>query len=111
MYRDLDANLKVMLRNMCNWGFVYIGRTGVGLTYSFKREYYQRSGKALEEAHRWLSEAEVEILTVVAFEGPKWVPYTRIEEIAYKTTTRTTNAPCRAYGATKPKRRAEEKIA
>ena len=93
MYRDLDSNLQAMLKNMLNWGYIYIGRTGVGLTYSFKREYYKKSGKALEDAKQWLSDQEIELLTVVCFEGPKYVPYKRMEDVLYRTTTITNPPP------------------
>lgn len=84
LYRDCDQTLKEVLRGMCNWGFIYLGRTGAGLTHTFRKEWLKLGGKAIEQhASQLLGEHAKRLLEVICVEGPKWVPYTRLEDALY----------------------------
>lgn len=84
LYRDLDANLRAILIEMSNWGFIYLGRTGAGLTYSFRRAYFKMGTKAIRtEAAKYIGDDGLRILQLIAIEGPKWVPYKRVEDAYY----------------------------
>jgi hypothetical protein len=63
-------------------GFIYIGRTGIGTTYAFRREILKVGTiKAIELHGKNLATEELDILELISIEGPKWVPYKRIIEV------------------------------
>jgi hypothetical protein len=83
MFCDLDDRLQVLLRDLSRDGFLYLGRTGAGLTYNFRRACYLKGTiKAIEETAEFHDDPCRLILELVAVEGPKWVSYERIQERA-----------------------------
>jgi hypothetical protein len=87
LFGDLTDPVRSLLRQLSVWGYIYIGRTGVGLTTSFRKETYKVGTlKACQEATRFIPEASAKILELIAIEGPKWVPYKRIEDAYYGVT-------------------------
>lgn len=84
MFRDLASDVQELLKNLSMYGYIYIGRTGVGLTTSFRKETFKVGTiKACKEATQFVDEISSQVLEVVAMEGPKWVPFRRIEETVY----------------------------
>ncbi|MBW2559551.1 MAG: hypothetical protein JRE40_01725 [Deltaproteobacteria bacterium] len=81
MFRQLPEWLQDLLREISREGFIYIGRTGPGLTYSFRRECMKRGTiRAIEEHMAYRELDEKLLVELIAVEGPRWVPYTRILE-------------------------------
>jgi hypothetical protein len=72
-----------MLRQLSRDGFIYIGRSGVGLTYTFRKEC-DRQGTiaAIEKTASFHQIADRFLLELIATEGPRWVGYDRITEVA-----------------------------
>ena len=84
LFGECTEEVQSLLKKMSLWGYIYIGRTGVGLTTSFRKETYKvGTFKACAEATRFLDQRSVKVLELIAVEGPKWVPYKRIEEVYY----------------------------
>lgn len=85
MFRDLPRYLEEMLRQLSRDGYIYIGRTGAGLTYTFRKEC-DRAGTiaAIETQAKFHSVADRCLLELIATEGPRWVGYDRILEVAKK---------------------------
>jgi len=81
MFRDLPQWLQDVLRDLSRGGWIYVGRTGVGLTYAFRKEC-MRSGtfKAIDETMSYHELDDKLLIELVATEGPRWVPYSRILE-------------------------------
>ena len=81
MFCDLDGRLQGLLRDLSRDGFLYLGRTGSGLTYNFRRACYLKGTiKAIEETAQFHDQPSRLLLELVAVEGPKWVSYERIQE-------------------------------
>jgi hypothetical protein len=81
MFCDVDDRLQVLLRDLSRDGFLYLGRTGSGLTYNFRRACYLKGTiKAIEETAEFHDQPSRLLLELVAVEGPKWVSYERIQE-------------------------------
>ncbi len=84
MFRDLSAELQKHLVDLSVNGYIYIGRTGIGLTGDYRKSTLQQGTlKVIEAEKRFIGEVKAGILQLVAIEGPKWVPFTRIEEEYY----------------------------
>jgi len=84
LFSDLTPPVKDLLKQLSVWGYIYIGRTGAGLTTSFRKETYKVGTlKACQEATRFIPEESAKILELIAIEGPRWVPYKRIEDVFY----------------------------
>ena len=81
MFRDVPTWIQDVLRDMSREGYIYIGRTGVGLTYDFRRACMKiGTYKAIDKYLEYRNLEEKLLIELIATEGPRWVPYTRIEE-------------------------------
>jgi len=81
MFRDLPDWLQDALRRLSSDGYIYIGRTGAGLTYDFRRACMKAGTiKAIDETMEYHSLEDKILVELVATEGPRWVPYLRIQE-------------------------------
>jgi len=81
MFRDLPDWLQDRLRDLSRAGFIYVGRTGCGLTHLFRRECMNQGTIKAIDKHMEYHDLEDKILTeMIATEGPRWVPYLRIRE-------------------------------
>jgi len=81
MFRDLPDWIQDIVRRLSSDGYVYIGRTGAGLTYDFRRECMKRGTlKAIDETMEYHDLEDKLIVDLIATEGPRWVPYLRILE-------------------------------
>ena len=81
MFRDLPTWIQDILRDLSREGFIYIGRTGPGLTYDFRKACMKvGTYKAIDEYMQYRSIEEKVLIELIATEGPRWVPYTRIKE-------------------------------
>ena len=81
MFRDLPMWLQDILRDLSRGGWIYIGRTGPGLTWSFRRECMKHGTlKAIEDTMKYRELDQKLLVELIAVEGPRWVPYTRILE-------------------------------
>lgn len=81
MFKDLPLWLQDILRSLSREGFIYIGRTGPGLTWSFRRECMKLGTiKAIEQHMKYQDLEEKILVELIATEGPRWVPYKRILE-------------------------------
>jgi len=81
MFRELPDWIQDILRQLSRDGYVYIGRTGCGLTYDFRREC-MKSGtiKAIDQTMEYHNIEDKILVELIATEGPRWVPYLRILE-------------------------------
>ena len=81
MFRQLPEWIQDVLRDLSREGYLYIGRTGAGLSYDFRRAC-MKSGtfKAIDKYMEYRSIENKVLIELVATEGPRWVPYTRILE-------------------------------
>lgn len=81
MFRDLPTWIQDALRDLSREGFIYIGRTGPGLTYDFRKACMKvGTFKAIDQHMEYRSIEEKILIELIATEGPRWVPYTRIKE-------------------------------
>jgi len=79
--RDLPEWLQDKLRQLSYEGFLYLGRTGTGLTHLFRYTCMKVGTiKALSQALEHHDLEDRILVEMIAVEGPKWVPYTRILE-------------------------------
>jgi hypothetical protein len=90
MFSDVVEYGRDLLRDLSRGGFIYIGRTGVGLTNKFRKLCYEEGTlKAIESTAEFHDLASKIVLEIVATEGPRWVPYTRINEVLLTDPVRT----------------------
>jgi hypothetical protein len=81
LFRESPEWIQQVLRQLSRDGYIYIGRTGVGLSYAFRRACYnQGTIKAIEETAQFHDLGYRILLELIATEGPKWVGYERIAE-------------------------------
>jgi len=81
MFRDLPDWLQDILRRLSSDGYIYIGRTGAGLTHAFRKECMnQGTIKAIDKTMEYHGLEDKILVELIATEGPRWVPYARIQE-------------------------------
>ena len=81
MFKDLPLWLRDVLREISRAGFIYLGRTGPGLTWPFRRECMKQGTiKAIDKHMEYRDIEEKLIVELIATEGPRWVGYRRILE-------------------------------
>lgn len=81
LFRELPMWLQDRLRTLSRDGYIYIGRTGPGLTWDFRRACMKRGTlKAIDETMAYHDIEDKLIVELIATEGPRWVPYQRIRE-------------------------------
>jgi len=81
MFRDLPDWLQDILRLLSRDGYIYVGRTGVGLTHAFRKECMnQGTIKAIDKTMEYHSLEDKILVELIATEGPRWVSYARIQE-------------------------------
>jgi len=84
MFRDCTEVLQHDLIELSVKGYIYIGRTGAGLTNNFRQQTFKvGTFKAIEDEKTFLGQKNAEILQLIAVEGPRWVPFKRIEDVYY----------------------------
>jgi len=84
MFRDCTSDVQRDLIDLSLKGYIYIGRTGAGLTNNFRQQTFKTGTiKAIEEEKTFLGEKKAELLQLIAIEGPRWVPFKRIEDVYY----------------------------
>lgn len=107
LFREAPEWIQQVLRQLSRDGYIYIGRTGVGLSYAFRKgpdmffnivslfsqtvdegsltECYRLGTiKAIETTAKFKDLGERLLLELIATEGPKWVAYERIIEVCEK---------------------------
>jgi hypothetical protein len=81
LFHEAPEWIQQVLRQLSREGYIYIGRTGVGLSYAFRRECYKQGTiKAIEATAQYHELGYRILLELIATEGPKWVPYERIQD-------------------------------
>jgi len=81
LFRDLPEWIQDILRQLSSDGYIYIGRTGVGLSYAFRKECMnQGTIKAIDKTMEYHDLEDKLLVELIATEGPRWVPYARILE-------------------------------
>lgn len=81
LFRELPLWLQDRLRALSREGYIYLGRTGPGLTWAFRRETMRHGTiKAIDETMQYHGIEDKLIVELIAVEGPRWVPYRRIKE-------------------------------
>jgi hypothetical protein len=81
MFSELKEYIKQLLRALSRDGYIYLGRTGAGLSGLFRTECNKRGTiKALEEMAKDHDLVDRWLLEILAVEGPRWVGYDRITE-------------------------------
>jgi len=81
MFRDLPEWLQDRLRDLSREGYIYVGRTGVGLTHAFRKECMnQGTIKAIDKHMEYHGVESKILIELIATEGPRWVGYARILE-------------------------------
>jgi len=81
LFRDLPDWLQDRLRELSREGFIYIGRTGAGLTHALRKECMnQGTIKAIDKTMEYHGLEDKLIVELIATEGPRWVSYARILE-------------------------------
>jgi hypothetical protein len=84
MFRDCTEEVQQHLIELSCKGYIYIGRTGAGLTNDFRRSTFQHGTiKAIEDEKTFIGEVKAKILQLIAIEGPRWVSFKRIEDVYY----------------------------
>ena len=79
MFAEVPEWIQQVLRQLSREGYIYIGRTGVGLSYAFRKECYKLGTiKAIEETAQYHDLGYRILLELIATEGPKYVAYDRI---------------------------------
>ena len=79
--RDLPEWLMDILRHLSRDGYIYIGRTGAGLTWDFRRACMKTGTiKAIDKTMEYHSLEDKILVELIATEGPRWVSYQRIRE-------------------------------
>jgi hypothetical protein len=107
MFAELPEWIRQVLRGLSRDGYIYIGRSGVGLSYAFRKgpsgpfcstllSVSPRPQGPLTECMKQGTIRAVDqlaskhdlgyrfLLEQVAIEGPKWVSYERIKELCEK---------------------------
>jgi len=107
LFREAPEWIQQVLRQLSRDGYIYIGRTGVGLSYAFRKgpdifnlsfllpRFFMDEGplkecynlgtiKAIQKHAEYLDLGYRILLELIATEGPKWVSYERIQEYAEK---------------------------
>jgi len=81
MFRELPEWIQDKLRLLSGDGYFYIGRTGAGLTNSFRKECMNLGTLKAIQKHMEYHDLEDRLLVeMIAVEGPRWVSYVRILE-------------------------------
>jgi len=81
MFRDLPEWIQQLLRELSREGYIYIGRTGCGLTYDFRKTCMKEGTiKAIDRTLAYHGLEHKILVELIATEGPRWVPYLRILE-------------------------------
>jgi len=81
MFRDIPDWLQDILRQLSRDGYIYIGRTGPGLTYDFRKACMKLGTiKAIDQTMEYHSLEDKILVELIATEGPRWVSYARILE-------------------------------
>jgi hypothetical protein len=76
LFSELPEWIRLVLRELSRQGFIYLGRSGVGLSGDFRRECLKLGTiKALEKWSESITLAEKLLIEDVAVKGPKWVSY------------------------------------
>ena len=71
MFKDLTEEVQRHLIDLSVNGYIYIGRTGCGLSGNFRRQTLQQGTfKVIEEDKRWIGEVKAKILQLIAVEAP-----------------------------------------
>jgi len=101
LFREAPEWIQQVLRQLSREGYIYIGRTGVGLSYAFRKGLDRLKGSPfspsdplnespLKECYKLGTIKAIEstaglhdlgyriLLEMIATEGPKWVPYERL---------------------------------
>jgi len=104
IWQDLPEWIQQTLMDLSRAGYIYIGRTGVGLSYAFRKgphaifeltpqspnisdegplkECYKLGTIRALDVHMKDSQLYEKVLVeTIAIEGPKWVSYERILEL------------------------------
>jgi len=81
MFRDLPEWIQDTLRTLSREGYIYIGRTGPGLTYDFRKACMKEGTiKAIDRTMEYHGIEDKILVELIATEGPRWVSYARILE-------------------------------
>jgi len=81
MFRDLPEWIQATLRTLSREGYIYIGRTGPGLTYDFRKACMKEGTiKAIDRTMEYHGIEDKILVELIATEGPRWVSYARILE-------------------------------
>jgi hypothetical protein len=84
LFREMTSDVQRLLIDLSMKGYIYIGRTGAGLTNDFRKSTFQHGTmKVIEEEKSFIGEIQAKILQLISIEGPRWVPFKRIEEEYY----------------------------
>jgi hypothetical protein len=76
LFNELPEWIRITLRDLSRQGFIYLGRTGAGLSGHFRSECMKLGTiKALEKWSESITLAEKLLIEDVAVKGPKWVSY------------------------------------
>jgi len=104
MFAELPEWIQQTLRGLSREGYLYIGRTGAGLSHAFRKEpdmlvaptdsvttcldegsltecMKQGTIRAIEETAQYHDLAYKLLLEQIAILGPKWVAYEKIAEL------------------------------
>jgi len=104
LFAELPLWVQDVLRDLSREGYLYIGRTGTGLSHAFRREpdapsplvasmwcfmdegsltecMKQGTIRAIEETAQYHDLAYKLLLEQIAILGPKWVAYEKIAEL------------------------------
>jgi hypothetical protein len=107
MFAELPEWIRQVIRELSRKGYVYVGRSGVGLSYAFRKPLrgldhsffallFSRPLSRLTECMKLGTVRAIDthmkdedlgpkiLVEHVAIEGPKWVPYERIVELCQK---------------------------
>jgi len=81
LFRQLPEWIQDLLRTISREGYIYIGRTGAGLTHAFRKECMKQGTiKAIDKTMEYHSLEDKILVELIATEGPRWVSYARIQE-------------------------------
>jgi|YelNatPaOPRAMG01_1025707.scaffolds.fasta_scaffold05917_19 hypothetical protein len=84
LFREMTSDVQRLLIDLSLKGYIYIGRTGCGLTQDFRQQTFKHGTiKAIEQEKPFIGEIQAKILTLISIEGPRWVPFKRIEDEYY----------------------------
>jgi hypothetical protein len=84
MFRECTEEVQRHLIELSCKGFIYIGRTGAGLTNDFRKSTFQHGTiKAIDTERNFIGEVKAKLLQLIAIEGPRWVGFQRIENEYY----------------------------